>query len=113
MRFADSRNFVIVVVGSLLVTSGLVALVLSLGSWAYHTRRFQFHERRLAMRGHPLSIAIYCGRGVWRAELGENARKLTTAGDPRAFGCQRARGSGHVHVHVDGNGHDQRTRNAN
>ena len=47
-RYADRRKVAVVVVGSVLVTGGLVALVLSLGSWAYHTRRFLFHERRLA-----------------------------------------------------------------
>ncbi len=34
--------------GSVLVTGALVATVLSLGAWAYHTRRFLLHQRRLA-----------------------------------------------------------------
>ena len=60
MRFADRRKVVIVVVGSLVVTGGLVALVLSLGSWAYHTRRFLFHERRLArlLQEHPKATDV-------------------------------------------------------
>jgi hypothetical protein len=33
MRLADRRKAVVVVAGSVLVTGGLVALVLSLGSW--------------------------------------------------------------------------------
>ena len=48
MQFADRRKAVVVVVGSVLVTSALVALILSLGSWAFQTRRFLLHERRLA-----------------------------------------------------------------
>ena len=48
MHFADRRKAAFVIVGSVLVTGSLVALVLSLGSWAFQTRRFLFHERRLA-----------------------------------------------------------------
>ena len=71
MRFADRRKAVVVVVGSLLVTAGLVALVLSLGSWAFHTRRFLFHERRLArlLEEHPtasdVSAALLAEPGNW------------------------------------------------
>src|SRR4051794_39194639 len=44
----DRRKALVVVVGSVLVTGALVATVLSLGAWAYHTRRFLLHQRRLA-----------------------------------------------------------------
>lgn len=60
MPVADRRKTLIVVVGSLLVTGGLVALVLSLGSWAYQTRRFLLHERRLArlLEQHPTAADV-------------------------------------------------------
>lgn len=60
MRLVDRRKALIVVFGSLLVTGGLVALVLSLGSWAYQTRRFLFHERRLArlLEQHPTAADV-------------------------------------------------------
>jgi hypothetical protein len=69
MRLADRRKAVVVVVGSLLITGGLVALVLSLGSWAYQTRRFLLHERRLArlLEQHPTladaSVALLADPG--------------------------------------------------
>jgi hypothetical protein len=47
MRFEDRRKAAIVIGGSVLVTAALVALALSLGSWAFQTRRFLSHERRL------------------------------------------------------------------
>jgi hypothetical protein len=60
MRFADRHKALVVVAGSVLVTGGLVALVLSLGSWAYQTRRFLLHERRLAraLEEHPTAADI-------------------------------------------------------
>jgi hypothetical protein len=63
MRLADRRKALIVVLGSLLVTGGLVALVLSLGSWAYQTRRFLLHERRLArlLEQHPTAADVSTG----------------------------------------------------
>lgn len=71
MRFADRRKVVIVAVGSLLATASLLALVLSLGSWAYHHRKFLFHERRLArlLQEHPtatdVSTALLAEPGNW------------------------------------------------
>jgi hypothetical protein len=47
MDFTDRRKVVMVAGGSLLATAALVAVVFSMGSWAYHTRRFLSHERRL------------------------------------------------------------------
>ena len=63
MLLADRRKALIVVLGSLLVTGGLVALVLSLGSWAYQTRRFLLHERRLArlLEQHPTAADVTTG----------------------------------------------------
>ena len=60
MRFADRRKAVVVIVGSLLVTAALVSLVLSLGSWAYQTRRFLLHERRLSrlLEKHPTATEV-------------------------------------------------------
>ena len=82
MRIADRRKAVVVVVGSLLVTAGLVALVLSLGSWAYHTRRFLFHERRLArlLEEHPtaadVSVALLGETGNWAIRTPASDEKL-------------------------------------
>jgi hypothetical protein len=63
MALADRRKALVVVVGSVLVTGGLVTLVLSLGSWAYQTRRFLFHERRLArlLEQHPTAADASAG----------------------------------------------------
>jgi hypothetical protein len=101
------------VVGSVLVTTGLVALVLSLGSWAYRTRRFLLHERRLArlLEQHPTvseaSTALLAESGSrliaapttedewaaltrdWpRAHIDEIRAKRRTAREVRIFGVQ-------------------------
>jgi hypothetical protein len=54
-RIYDRRKVAVVVIGSVLVTSVLLAAVFGLGSWAYQTRRFLLHERRLAklLDAHP------------------------------------------------------------
>lgn len=49
-----------IVAGSLAVTGGLVALALSLGSWAYRHRRSSLHEGRLRrlLDAHPTSQQV-------------------------------------------------------
>ena len=42
------RKRVVIVAGSLVVTSLLAYVALLLGSWAFETRRFRLHEGRLA-----------------------------------------------------------------
>jgi hypothetical protein len=70
MAVADRRKAFIVIGGSILVTGALVATVLSLGSWAYHTRRFLLHQRRLAplqekhATGAEISAALLAESGV-------------------------------------------------
>lgn len=113
MGSADRRKVVVAVAGSLLVTTGLVALVLSLGSWAYQTRRFLLHERRLALllEQHPtasdVSTALLAEPGSrliaapttddelealtrdWsRAHVDEIVAKRRTAREVRIFGVQ-------------------------
>ena len=60
MRFEDRRKAIIVIVGSVLVTGVIVALAFSLGSWAYHTRKFLIHEGRLArlLQKHPTAADV-------------------------------------------------------
>jgi hypothetical protein len=113
MGSADRRKVVVVVVGSVLVTTGLVVLVLSLGSWAYRTRRFLLHERRLAglLEKHPTaadaSTALLAESGTrliatpttddewaaatrgWpRAHVDEVVAKRRTAREVRIFAVQ-------------------------
>jgi len=82
MRFADRRKVVVVAVGSLLATAGLLALVLSLGSWAYHTRQFLFHERRLArlLQERPtatdVSTALLAEPGNWTIAVPPSEEEL-------------------------------------
>jgi hypothetical protein len=82
MRFADRRKAVVVAVGSLLATGSLVALVLSLGSWAYQTRRFLLHERRLArlLEQHPtatdVSTALLSEPGNWAIAVPPSEEEL-------------------------------------
>jgi hypothetical protein len=82
MRLADRRKALLVVLGSLLVTGGLVALVLSLGSWAYQTRRFLLHERRLSkvLEAHPtvadLSTALLAEPGTRVIEVPRSTEDL-------------------------------------
>lgn len=56
----DRRKVVTIIVGSLAVTGGLVALALSLGSWAYRHRRSSLHEGRLRrlLGAHPTSQQV-------------------------------------------------------
>ena len=48
------------IAGSVAATAGLLALVFSLGSWAYQHRRFTLHERRLhkALQERPAAATI-------------------------------------------------------
>lgn len=56
----DRRKVVTIVAGSVAVTGGLVALALSLGSWAYRHRRGSLHEGRLRrlLDAHPTSQQV-------------------------------------------------------
>jgi len=82
MHLADRRKAVVVAVGSLLVTAALVALVLSLGAWAYHTRRYLLHEGRLArlLEEHPtandVSTALLSEPGNWAIAVPPSEEEL-------------------------------------
>jgi hypothetical protein len=56
----DRRKRAVVAAGSVAATAALLALLFSLGSWAYQHRRFTLHERRLhkALQSHPTAAEI-------------------------------------------------------
>jgi hypothetical protein len=84
---SDRRKVVIVAAGSVAATAALLALVFSLGSWAYQHRRFTLHERRLhkALQERPAAEAIS------QALLAEGARAIAVPprdADLPAFAAQ-------------------------
>jgi hypothetical protein len=86
----DRAKLLLVVVGSVLVTALLVALVFSLGGWAYHYRRHSIHEARLAraLERHPTAADIT------QALLAEPGSRFlaapATEGDLRTLAAQWA-----------------------
>lgn len=56
----DGRKVAVVAAGSVAATAALLALLFSLGSWAYQHRRFTLHERRLhkALEERPTAAEI-------------------------------------------------------
>jgi hypothetical protein len=56
----DRKKTLLVAAGSIAVTAALLALLFSLGSWAYQHRRWTLHERRLdkALQKRPRSDEI-------------------------------------------------------
>jgi hypothetical protein len=69
-----SRKLLVVVGGSLLVTGSLLALVLSLGSWAYRYRHYTLHDGRLSRLVAQRPPADRVTQGL----LEEGARALPT-----------------------------------
>src|SRR5262245_51353547 len=69
-----TKKVLVVTGGSVLVTAGLLALVLSLGSWAYRFRHHTLREGRIGrlVAQHPPEDR------VTRALLDEGARPLAT-----------------------------------
>lgn len=90
MRFADRRKAVIVATGSVVATGALVALVFSLGSWAYQHRRFLSHEQRLAraLQEHPtvadISNALQAEPGVRAIDVPRSDEELAALARPRS-----------------------------
>ena len=60
MSGEDRRKLAVVAAGSVAATAALLALLFSLGSWAYQHRRFTLHERRLhkALQERPTAAEI-------------------------------------------------------
>src|SRR6476619_2013281 len=60
---ADTRKVILVVAGSLAVTSTIVILVFSLAGWAYRHRGASLHDTRLrkAVEKHPTMSQISQG----------------------------------------------------
>jgi hypothetical protein len=81
----DRQKTLVIVAGSLAGTTLIVALVFSLGGWAYHHRGWSLHEGRLrrAVEQHPTAEQIT------EALLAEKGRPLSTPrseAEWRAFG---------------------------
>ncbi len=69
---AERRTVLVIAIGSTLVTGLLLALVFSLGGWAYHHRQLTLHDGRLrrAVDQHPSAADI---SGALLAEPGTRA----------------------------------------
>lgn len=83
---SDHRKTLVIVVGSIAGTSVLVALVFSLGGWAYQHRRLTLHDGRLRrlVEQHPsadrASRGILAEPGNWEIPVPPSDEELRRLG---------------------------------